>query len=1027
MVSSNVQRFIWFTFDKIITTLKTLKYAIFFILFTSILPLKSYAGNPNEPYKLPADGLFFNDRITVRFHEFMRSSLVSDQNNNTLQALVKKWGIQKIERRFPEAEIPFEKMRYGKPTVDITLHYNVFVAPVTNLKAMIDDFENSGIAQYAEVNRWYKTFQYAVNDPSVNNYTPSSNFRRTTWYLYRVGATTNISTNTNTAWDLTRGDTSVIVATVDSGSDMDHPDLVPTFFINRREIQGNNIDDDRNGKIDDWRGWDFGGADYSSITADNNPTVTSTGGSHGVHVGGIMAAAGNNGIGIAGVAHGCRQLVVKCGSDNDFRANGSGYISFGYEGITYAAAMGAKVINCSWGGSGSGQTEQAVISAAVINKGAVIVVAAGNDNTEAESYPACYDHVINVAASTVYTADRGLSFTDIKASFTNRNTKVDVMAPGVNILSTYFNNSYQVEQGTSMASPLTAGCVALIRSRFPNLNPFQVEAQLKSTTTPIYQGSGIDDNGRSITMANYRGKLGTGLVNVNNALRQSKPFFEVQVTSSVNTRGQSQLNVGDTLVISATITNALFPSSANCFTTLSSYSSKLRYIGNDTSRIGATNYNDVRNFQPLLRFRVDSILPADFEPLIEMAIFDRIQTLGDTLMHVQAAQLNVVLNTEYINVGTSVLYTSITNNGRIGFVKGYSDSTRQGVGFLYNGVNIVSELGLMVGVGPDSISDNIRTTLNTTGPNSFNYNNDFENLSLQQLVKQRPEGNYYQTKFNDNASATPLGLQIAQTTFVPATAADSNFIIVKYHIKNLSNNNYSNFRLGLFSDWDLSTNGENDRTAFSSSNKLGMIQKYDGARPIAGISLLTNQACNFYSIENNYSGTLAGIVSFLDGFSKSEKWVSMTDNTQPVVSTVNGTDVSGVLSGYIPFLASGDSITFAFAILAGTSQNTLYQSRARAISGFNNYLPVQEDLINSIKSNFSLIPNPAHQIVSLQFDHDSQISQKVIIQDTKGTQIAEFYEVVSGSKLPLPSLSSGLYLVRAQINGNWTTQKLLIR
>jgi hypothetical protein len=145
------------------------------------------------------------------------------------------------------------------------------------------------------------------------------------------------------------------------------------------------------------------------------------------------------------------------------------------------------------------------------------------------------------------------------------------------------------------------------------------------------------------------------------------------------------------------------------------------------------------------------------------------------------------------------------------------------------------------------------------------------------------------------------------------------------------------------------------------------------------------------------------------------------------VSTVNGTDVSGVLSGYTPLLASGDSTTFAFAILAGTSQNTLYQSRARAVSGFNNYLPVQENLINNIKSNFSLVPNPAHQIVSLQFENESQMAQKVIIQDTKGTQIAEFSELASGSKIPLPSLSSGLYLVRAQVNVNWTTQKLLVR
>lgn len=323
------------------------------------------------------------------------------------------------------------------------------------------------------------------------------------------------------AFDLSSGAPAVTIAIIDSGTDFEHEDLAANLAINsgedgndsqNRSKRTNGIDDDNNGKIDDWRGWDFIGNitrdDFiaGNVREDNDPKVRTTPITdqlnHGTGVAGCAAAVTNNSRGVASPGNRCRFIPIKCGSDNAQFAN---VILRGYEAITYAARLGAKVINCSWGGPGSSPAEQDIINAAVAG-GAVVVVASGNDDKNIDNelrYPASYDNVLCVGST---------MSNDRRSGFSNYGIAVDVYAPGSSIRTTRSGNSYDNPDGTSFACPITAGVAGLIRSLHPDWTPRQVMHQLRSTCEDVVA---TDPDTR---------RLYYGRINAFNALNVNKQF-----------------------------------------------------------------------------------------------------------------------------------------------------------------------------------------------------------------------------------------------------------------------------------------------------------------------------------------------------------------------------------------------------------------------------------------------------------------------------------------------------------------------
>ncbi len=344
---------------------------------------------------------------------------------------------------------------------------------------------------------------------AVAPFTPNDLFYKHQWYIHRIQA--------DYAWGLwpdgLPGNSTVLVGVVDTGVDYLHPDLSAALYINPGEdLDGdgrfteadiNGVDDDGNGFVDDLRGWDFVGAtDTSSGDNDIRPPFVGSSKilSHGTHVSGIMAATGQNEIGIAGVSFRSKIIATKQSHDEDVD---NAWLWDAYDGILYCAKMGAVVINCSWGGSGYGSYEQDLIDHVTNDYGAIVVAAAGNDNTNNDRhhfYPSDFENTVAVAA---------LEGNDRKASFSNYGRVIDISAPGTSIFSTIHANagSYASWQGTSMASPVVAGALALIKAWFP-------EQEREALLTTLYQGADDLDG----VNPGYTGLLGAGCVNVYNSI-----------------------------------------------------------------------------------------------------------------------------------------------------------------------------------------------------------------------------------------------------------------------------------------------------------------------------------------------------------------------------------------------------------------------------------------------------------------------------------------------------------------------------
>jgi thermitase len=263
---------------------------------------------------------------------------------------------------------------------------------------------------------------------------PNDPYRSSQWALSKI--------NAPQAWELSQGTSTIKIAIIDTGVDLDHPDLAS--------------------KID-------GGFDFV-----NNDAVADDDHGHGTHCAGLAAAATNNGLGVAGVGFNSHIIPIKV-----LGANGSGSTSTIAAGIEYAVNAGAKVISLSLGGPSNSSAMNDAVNYAWSN-GVIVVAAAGNSNTSAMFYPAASTNAIAVGAT-----DQN----DAKASFSNFGTWVDVAAPGVSLLSTYLNGQYLNMSGTSMATPVVAGLAALLWEDLGSATaPSVVRNKLESTCDPIAGG-----------------------------------------------------------------------------------------------------------------------------------------------------------------------------------------------------------------------------------------------------------------------------------------------------------------------------------------------------------------------------------------------------------------------------------------------------------------------------------------------------------------------------------------------------------
>lgn len=387
-----------------------------------------------------------------------------------LKSLFEELGYHKVFKKYPFAEPPTRKYNdKGYKLADISLIYELVLNVHADVMEAVQKVKATGLVEYSEPD--YVSYDmYTPNDAGIGSVMP--------YHFDNVMA--------YAAWDSTQGDTNTIIGITETSIDVNHEDLRDNIKYNYADPI-NGTDDDNDGKIDNYAGWDM-------VDNDNDLFINNE--IHGTAVAAIASASADNGIGYAGLGFKCKFIPVKAGDNSQV-------ITHGYPAIGYCVQMGAKVVNCSWGNTTFSQQAQDIVTYTVINSDVVLVASAGNASSTNYYYPASYQHALSVTG-----VDANDLFNNgVNNTFTY-NDSVDVSAPGFDVYTTAtYNGTYLYsppQGGTSMAAPIVSGIAGLVRSKFPCMTALEVVEHIKATT------DNIDTISENIP---YAGTIGAGRVN----------------------------------------------------------------------------------------------------------------------------------------------------------------------------------------------------------------------------------------------------------------------------------------------------------------------------------------------------------------------------------------------------------------------------------------------------------------------------------------------------------------------------------
>lgn len=787
------------------------------------------------------------------------------------------------------------------------------------------------------------------------------------------------------AWDVTRGDSSIIIGITDGGVRLTHEDLRAQLKHNYADpINGR--DDDGDGYVDNFTGWDLANNDND---AGYDITII-----HGSLVSGVAAARADNGVGIAGLGSRCRFIPL-----NIYPNTPTGAFA-GVEAVVYAADHGCQVINMSWGAPGGySRFEQDAMTYAAVNRNAVLVAAAGNTSADLLFYPASYDHVLSVS---------GVSNTDQKSPAATFSHRVDMVAPGLSVLTTYgyhgrtssgpADADYIAVGGTSFAAPLVSAAAALLRWHFPTYTAAQIAARLRQTTDNI-----------DVLPANaaWAGRLGTGRLNVLQALTRPN-LQEARVLTSTFAPAKPAYAPGDTLRLTVAVQNLLAPV-AGLTVSLTSLSPYLT-VRQGSYAVGALGtLGQASNAAAPFRLAV----AASGIPLNTTATLRYRLTASNGYQLDQFVDL--VLNPDYVVLNANDLAMTLTSRGNLGYD---NLAGTVGAGVMYRGSgNILSEGGLLLATSPTRVADRLRTSGGQSRQSFF---------ATTQATRQQPGPRADQearVAFQDTVPVAgsrirSVGVAVRQRAYAWATTGRRDFVVLEYALRNLTADTLKPLCAGLFMDWDLPVpdGAGHNAAAWDSTRALGYC--YSLGQPTsptlpaqyAGVRLLRGGTPAVYSID---SGAPAGSpVRLADGFSPSEKFLTLSSGTaraQRTAGLPNGADVVQVVGTRLAKLAPGDSTTVAFAVLAAP---TLAQLQAAADAAALTYSTVLPTRPAALAAGFSVYPNPTTGTLRVDVAPTFGL-REIWLSNMLGQVVLRQAATTAATTVRLPSLATGLYLLRA--------------
>ncbi len=903
------------------------KTAIFSFLLFYLIDLL-----PAQKLDLSQDSLYQKNTIVMKLKESFRPLARADGINSfAIAEAVDNLNVVYFKKLFPRHNKPEQSLSpYGDSLVDISLIYQLKYKGKVPAAMVVERLKKTRMFVYVERRPLSKAMM-VPNDSLLSHQ-----------YYPRV-------VKAFSAWDVEPGDSDVVIGIVDTGTDINGEDLKDGIHYNYNDtIDG--IDNDNDGYIDNFRGWDLG-------MNDNNPM--SYWDHHGCFTTGIASARVNNGVGIAGLGYKTTYLPVRICDDR-------GYELADYDGIVYAADHGSAVINNSWGGFVKTRFGQDIVNYASYNKNALVVAAAGNSNIDWYLYPASFENVLSCAAT---------DSLDRRWTQSSYGTTVDLCAPGDHVFSTWTYNGYFASSGTSFSAPGVSAAAALVKSHYPNMSALQLGEQVRVTADLI------DTVQQNIPFA---GLLGSGRLNMYKALTDtSKPSIRFRYRKV--TGGNRP---GDTIFLSGRFQNFLHPSSAALKAVASSVSPYLSVVNPNFALGSLATFDTVSNYGAPFVIKISPNAPAGLEADIKISYTDtNTNYSGFEYFRFQ-------INPDYADMDTNLLLTTVSSVSTMGYA---NVQKSHGEGLKYkNSKTLMAWSGLVVANSSAKVSSNIY------GDNG--YDEDFTAVQNVMPVIPAAEGDKeFVTSFNDNgAGIHKLNIGVTQKTYAYASYPDK-VVFMKYTVKNQGVSALNDLYIGFYVDYDIDVSYKN-KAYYDSALRLAYTVPTQGGQ-VAGVMLLDSVPMNVYNIDNDGS---EGSVNIYDGFIDYEKYQALTlprDSAGYVNSY--GNDVSNMISAGPFTLLPGDDTTLTFALLAGDYLNDLKQSAQDAINVFYNVAGIKHQENSFV--NTRVFPNPFEDKVSVESVKAACVFE---LSDSYGKIVIRKQLPAGRSTLNLSSLPKGLYYYR---------------
>lgn len=775
------------------------------------------------------------------------------------------------------------------------------------------------------------------------------------------------------AWSVYDGDTSVVILINDNGLFQKHEDLEYSIAPNWDEIPFNGIDDDGNGYIDDFIGYNLAYTEENSEPGDTFNQFND----HGSNSGGIAGATFNNGRGMAGTAGKCRIFPLKNTTSQNWR-----YTKYGYEGIIYAAVNEFPVMNCSWGSENTYSDFKRTIVEYAIARDVAIVAAAGNSNNSIlPYYPAGFYGVLGVGEVVP---------NDMISAVTNLGAHVDIMAPGMyNYQTTNVVNGYsQSPGGTSSAAPVVAGVVALVRAKYDELYNLQALELVRQSTDDISEKNfGWED-------------IVPGRINMLKALTThpfSIPGIRPVDFKFLNSQSKviDRFSVNDTVFLEIQLYNYLGPANSLRFV--------LSTARDEYNRISVLN-NEIKNVSieqdsPFelsgFTFKVNQI----FDELM----FLRVDIYGEKNYHdFFLLPINTLI--EVTTFENELIKFSVGDRGTFGFSG--SDKKSQGFGFVYKGF----DNQLYRGSGIMATESNIKSisAIHGSGPNK----NDFG------IVKAFSEPNRMLGVINDNFASQNerIGIEISQNYYLPPSKSWAKNTVT---VKNTNTYSLKDLAVGFLIDWDLNNDGKNNRVALlpeaipqdktGKSAAAEYVYYYKDGFPVFGSAV--------YSNEINAIAQAAGLDADITfNFSKSDQIKALNSGTDWQTNKI--ADVSYVIGmRFTGELQPGETKKFILCTGVGNDKDDLALALRECL---DSELSVMDDNFN--REIFELYPNPADDLININFTNlkGQSISLKIVNALGKVVGYHSYRtDIINNGTISLPVkyLSPGFYSIIINCEG----------